>query len=265
MRRKRMVLLMGAGMFFCFLVLQFQAMFFHGGDGILRYTTRFVLPPAWVHGRPISYHRVVETAHAFVALHVAPTYQEAFPLALEFVIQDFRLKDLIDEQILVSEEVLTEQDISALAHAHISSSEQERYVILPLLRMRASESLRSTLLPSQEIRLQNVLEKIDLGMPFSDIAQYFSEDSSAMNGGDLGVFLLSELPSWAQETATMKVGEVRSNFVGEDAFWVLKVVDAGGDADTAWVRIRGIAINKPTLGALLRAHADMYPAWVFVW
>ena len=63
----------------------------------------------------------------------------------------------------------------------------------------------------------------------------------------------------------MEVGEVRSDFVGSDAFWVLKVVDMGGEGAEAWVQIRGIAINKPTIGAVLRSHAAEHPSWVLVW
>lgn len=271
--QKRWVLGVGCGVLVLWLLLQLGAVFFHVGDGAMRYITRFVLPPAWVHFSPVSYHRVVETAHAFVALEIAPTYQEAFPLALSFVVRDLRIEDLLEDQTLASfeGELFTEMDRATLQDAGISEREQEKYIEYPLFRTQAADVLRGGILPSQEMRLQNVLEKIELGMPFADIARYFSEDSSAMNGGDLGVFLLSELPVWAQSVAEMEVGEVRSDFVGADAFWVLKVVDAGigggegieGNGD--WVQIRGVAINKPTLGAVLRAHAVEYPVWVFVW
>ncbi len=247
------------------LLLQVSALFFHVGNGVMRPFSHFVLPPAWVSFSLVSYHRVVETTHAFVVLDIAPTYQEAFPLALGFVLRDVRTESLLGDVEISEEEIFTDTDRAMFLAEGISEKEQQKYVEDPLLRARAAESLRNDMLPSQEMRLQNVLEKIDLGMPFSDIALYFSEDSSAMNGGNLGVFLISELPAWAQDTATMEVGEVRSDFVGADAFWVLKVVDTGGVGEKAWVQIRGVAINKPTFGAVLRAHAAEYPAWVFVW
>ncbi len=263
--QKKWALGVGCGVFVLWLLLQLSAVFFHAGDGAMRFFSRFVLPPAWVSFSPVSYHRVVETAHAFVALDLAPTYQEAFPLALGFVLRDLRTEDLLGDVEISEEEIFTDADGAVLLAQGISDKEQQKYIADPLLRARAAESLRNDMLPSQEMRLQNVLEKIDLGMPFTDIARYFSEDSSAMNGGDLGVFLVSELPVWAQDTVTMEIDEVRSDFVGADAFWALKVVDAGGEDSEAWVQIRGIAINKPTLGAVLRAHAGEHPAWVFVW
>lgn len=271
--QKRWVWGVGCGVLVLWLLLQLSAVFFHVGDGAVRYATRFVLPPAWVHFSPVSYHRVVETAHAFVALEIAPTYQEAFPLALGFVVRDLRVKDLLEDQVLApfDGDLFTEMDRTLLQDAGISEREQEKYIAYPLFRIQAADVLRGGILPSQEMRLQNVLEKIELGMPFADIARYFSEDSSAMNGGDLGVFLLSELPVWAQSVAEMEVGEVRSDFVGTDALWVLKVVDEGSggidgiEGNGDWVHIRGVAINKPTLGAVLRAHAAEYPVWVFVW
>lgn len=253
-----------------FIALQGVGVFFHAGDGIFRYTTRFMLPPAWIGFSPVSYHRVVETAHAFVALGVAPTYQEAFPSALAFVLRDMRVQDLLaeaslKETVMDSEAFFTEEDMSTLRDARISLSEEKRYLTDPLLRVRSTEPLRDTPLPSQEMRLASVQEKIDLAMPFADIARYFSEDSSAMNGGDLGVIVVSDLPAWALGAEDMEIGEVRDGIVGSDAFWMLKMVDKGGEGDSAWVHLRGIAINKPTLGALLRAHASEHPAWIFVW
>lgn len=255
----------GIGFLFLWLSLQFGAMFFHAGEGFSRNFSHFVLPPAWVGFSPVSYRQVVETAHAFAALQIAPSYQEAFPLALAFAVRDERLQRLLGDRALESEDVFTEDDRALLRDAGLSLHEQEKYLILPLLRFRQSSTLRNEILPSQEMRMQSVLEKIQLDMPFADIARYYSEDSSAMDGGDLGVFLLSELPDWAWQVGTLGIGEVRSDFVGADALWVLKVVDKGGIGDEAWVHIRGIAINKPTLGAILRAHAAEYPAWVFVW
>lgn len=247
------------------LLLQVSAIFFHVGDGAMRYVSRLILPPAWISSSPISYHRVVETAHAFVALRIASTYQEAFPLALDFVLRDVRMKDLLEGIEVSEEKIFTEADTALLFTHGISEKEWREYIQDSLLRARTAELLRNAMLPSQEMRLQNVLEKIQLGMPFSDIARYFSEDSSAMNGGDLGVFLVSELPAWAQDIANMEINEVRSDFVGTDAFWVLKVVDAGGADDKAWVHIQGVAINKPTVGAVLRGHAAKHPARIFVW
>lgn len=257
----------GIALVFLWALLQVFAMFFHIGDGWTRGFSRLVLPPAWIGFSPASYHRVVETAHAFVVLEVAPTYQDAFPLALSFVLRDVRLQDLLVGDVHESgvERELPQEDSDALAAAGISLSEQERYFLQPLERMEDAASLRSTALSSQDMRLQNVLEKIDLGMPFSDIARYFSEDSSAIDGGDLGVFLLGELPLWLQDVVSMEVDDVRSDFVGSDAFWVIKVVDKGGEGAEAWIHLRGIAINKPTVAAVLRSHAAEHPAYLFVW
>jgi hypothetical protein len=257
----------GVVLFFFWILLQVSAMFFHVGDGWMRGFSRFVLPPAWIGFSSASYHRVVETAHAFVALEVAPTYQEAFPLALSFVLRDVRLQDLLAEGTYERGAMreLPQEDSDVLVVAGISLFEQERYLLQPLERMEDAASLRSTALSSQDMRLQNVLEKIDLDMPFSDIARYFSEDSSAIDGGDLGVFLLGELPLWLQDVVSMEVDDVRSDFVGSDAFWVIKVVDKGGEGVEAWVHLRGIAINKPTVAAVLRSHAAEHPAYLFVW
>lgn len=263
--QKRWVWGVGCGVFLLWLLLQGGAMFFHVGEGFFRPFTRFVLPPAWVTFTPVSYKRVAETAHAFVALHVASSYEDAFPLALAFVVRDVRLRQLLGDGGISSADVFTSVDQDLLRAAGISLREQERYLAVPLLRLRTARSLRDEMLPSQELRMQSVLEKVELGMPFVDIARYFSEDSSALTGGDLGIFLLSELPVWAQAVAYMQVGEVRADFVGTDAFWVLKVVDVGGADEDAWVHLRGVAINKPTLGAVLRAHAGDHPAWVLVW
>ena len=249
-----------------FVMLQMGAMFFHGGNGVFRPFTWSVLPPVWVGIHPLSYHRVVETAHAFVALDVVQTYQEAFPLALAFCVRDVRLRLLMREgDITLSSErddnTFTESDTAILRDAGISVREQEAYLHTPLLRMRAAGALQDVFLPSQEMRLANIQEKIDLGMPFGDIARYFSDDASAIVDGDLGVFTKDTLPSWASGVWDMEPGDVRGDFIGSDAFWVLRL-DAKNEST---IRLRGIAVNKPTIDAIIRAHREEHRAWVFVW
>ena len=258
----------GAGLF---LLFQAAALVFHLGEKGFRPLTRFVLPAASVEGNFVSYRRVSETAHGFVALGISPSYDEAFPLALQFAARDERVQAVLDEHASAATDaasLLSDTQRDTLRTAGFSDKHIAEWFDEPFERAGIAERVvreKSGMNDADKIKIASVQEKLDFGMPFADVARYFSEDGSAVSGGDLGVLYIDELPEWLKGIENHDIGDNVSNLEGTDAFWIIRVVDKGTDGDERWVSLRGIAVNKSTLGDVLQQRAADHPAWVFVW
>ncbi len=273
MMQKKVLVKIGVVIGFLFLFFQIFSWFLHLGDGWTRPLTRLVLPAAVAEGDVMGYRRVSEGAHAFVALGITSSYDEAFPLSLRFAVRDARIQAILGtkEQEIVWQDysVLSDVQHQALLAADLSEKEIDQWIVKPLVRARVAQEqvrIQTELNGSPTaMRLDAIQQKLELGMPFADVARYFSEDSSAVDGGDLGVFLVKDLPVWLVSAKDLAIGESVFYLEGSDAFWIIRLTDKGGADDEAWVQLRGIAVNKPTLGEIISARAQEYPAWVFVW
>jgi peptidyl-prolyl cis-trans isomerase SurA len=85
----------------------------------------------------------------------------------------------------------------------------------------------------QEIRskCQKVLDKIEKGEDFGEMAVLYSEDASAKDRGDLGYFKRGDLlPAFEKEALRLKVGETSGMIRSEFGFHIIKLLDRkGGD------------------------------------
>jgi hypothetical protein len=116
-------------------------------------------------------------------------------------------------------------------------------------------------------KLVAIEKRIDSdGMPFIDAARYFSEHVSAIDSGELGVITVATMPTWmASAVVNLKTGEKTSIVESPQAFWLFRVTDMGGEGAGAWMRLRGIAVNKQTLEDAITQDVKDHPAFVFVW
>ncbi len=248
-------------------VLQILGLVFHAGSSWFRYVAFAVLPVAWVGSDPVTYMRVTETAHAFLALGVAEEYEEAFSKALAFSVRDARLErheDLCEEEVSSYDFPKESQD--ALRRAGISSSEEKTYLQEPLRRLRSCEALRRTMLDAQLAAQAAIDEKIALGMPFRDIARYFSGDVSSQDDGMLGERYLRDLPKdWVDRLGVMREGEIGNKFLGDTGFWTLKVLEKGGKGGDAWIRLQGILVPYPSVDEVILATFSQENVFLMVW
>jgi hypothetical protein len=69
----------------------------------------------------------------------------------------------------------------------------------------------------------------------------------------------------ASAVVNLKTGEKTSIVESPQAFWLFRVTDMGGEGVGAWMRLRGIAVNKQTLEDVVTQDVKAHPAFVFVW
>jgi peptidyl-prolyl cis-trans isomerase SurA len=84
-------------------------------------------------------------------------------------------------------------------------------------------------------RAQKILDMLNGGQDFSEVAMSMSDSSQALDGGDLGWREAAEIPSlFAPEVFNMKVGEVRGPLRNPSGFHIIKLADKRS-AKAQWV------------------------------
>jgi len=88
-------------------------------------------------------------------------------------------------------------------------------------------------------KCQKVLEKINKGEDFGEMALLYSEDISAKDRGDLGYFKKGELlPSFEREALRLKVGEVSGIVRTEYGFHMIKLADRKGGGPVPFEEVK---------------------------
>jgi len=100
-----------------------------------------------------------------------------------------------------------------------------------------------------------LLAKINKGEDFNRLAIEQSSGEFALEGGDLGVRHLAELPEvFAKEVVTMKVGQIAGPIRTGNGFQLLKLVAIGGESNSH------IVTQTHVRHILLKADSSMLPA-----
>ncbi len=77
-----------------------------------------------------------------------------------------------------------------------------------------------------ERKINSIMEKIRGGADFAEMARKYSQDGSAVNGGDLGWFVKGKmLPAFERVAFSMEKGEVSSPIRTRFGYHIIKVVD----------------------------------------
>jgi peptidyl-prolyl cis-trans isomerase SurA len=93
----------------------------------------------------------------------------------------------------------------------------------------------------REIRMkcQKVLERVNRGEDFGEMAVLYSEDISAKDRGDLGYFKKGELiPELEKEILRLRVGEVSSIIRTGFGFHIVKLLDRKGDSPPPFEEVK---------------------------
>ena len=114
------------------------------------------------------------------------------------------MKEQILRSRLVNREVkskivITEQDVKAYYEAHSEEYGRERKYHLRNIIMRLPGMTGETEKRDVLKRMAGILEKINNGEPFENLARQYSESNLAPEGGDLGFFKLEALSPQLQE------------------------------------------------------------------
>jgi len=227
-------------------------------------------PAAQVEETTVSYRRTVKLAENMQLLNPSLTNDAALTEALTLVIQQRRIELLAKELQVEEITPINEDDASLDAYENAGWSQKniERFVKEPheLLLATTDAVLASpTLQEPGMVARDSLMQKLEEGMPFADVATRFSDDPSASVGGDLDYLNEAEAPQWMQTVFTEEA--YKPIFAESEAsFWILRREDEvlGSDGVT-YVRVRGIAVLKRTLSDVLSERASEYPAKIYVW
>lgn len=104
--------------------------------------------------------------------------------------------------------VITEQDVNAYYEAHSDDYGRVRKYHLRNIIMRLSRTAHESEKRQVFNRMTEVLDKLDRGEPFAELARQYSQSDQAAEGGDLGFFNLESLaPQLREALKDMHAGD----------------------------------------------------------
>ena len=177
-------------------------------------------------GVEISSDAIEEELDAFIESYGG---EDSFNSALEYsgiTLDDFKY----DIEIYLMTKELMSPDIE------ITEEDMETYFEENKADFAQPEQVRAShILVEDEATAKEVLEKINAGEDFAELAKEYSTDGSAENGGDLGFFGTGEMVE-AFETAAfaLEVGEVSDIVETEHGYHIIKVTDKQEAADAVY-------------------------------
>ncbi|MBI5605803.1 MAG: peptidylprolyl isomerase [Deltaproteobacteria bacterium] len=91
----------------------------------------------------------------------------------------------------------------------------------------------------QKEKAEEVLEHLKKGEDFSELARKYSQDSSAAQGGDLGIFISDEIESSVREAiSTLKPGEFSQVIQSPQGWQIVKLIANQGAGEVAFEEVR---------------------------
>ncbi|MBX2882892.1 MAG: peptidylprolyl isomerase [Granulosicoccus sp.] len=221
---------------------------------------------AVVNGRPIQQLSVDN-----VAQQITEGGQEAEPerileelINLEVLTQAAEAMDLDKEEVISA--TLQLQYTQTMANAYLArkSAElsftddelREEYESQSATVERSEFRASHILLESQEAAAE-VIQMLDGGREFADLASEYSIDATSENGGDLGWFQSSTMaPEFSEAVAELNIGETTENPVqSEYGFHIIMLVDKRDAALPDFDAVKSGLVNLAARKALAR-HVD---------
>jgi peptidyl-prolyl cis-trans isomerase SurA len=145
-----------------------------------------------------------------------------------------KVKDQLLRYKLVSREigskiVINESDLRDYFQTHQSEFQNPEGVHLAQIILLIKEGSSPEEMEKQKIKAEEIWGRLKKGEDFSEMAKKFSQDSSAAQGGDLGVFKLDELDSILRKVISgLNPGEITPVIQSPNGFQIIKVVATQG-------------------------------------
>lgn len=240
-----------------------------------RWYSRAPLPVAQLGARTAWYNDLVALARGFAASEDRQDLLESdFDRALELVTRRLLIARLADEYNVtvtddeVNAELVEDESLTAfLGEAGWDLDQYREYVLEPFV---LSQRVEGELMMDRDYQgsaldgIAALQAKLDLGIAFEDVAQQYSEDSSAQAKGSLGYVLPSEVDEGLASAFALEINEVSPVLEGADAFWIVRVEDIANEADGDRYFLRGIAIKKQGIAEIVDELINEHDMIVFV-
>ncbi len=168
------------------------------------------------------------------------------------------------EHYVVNEAALA-QDLEA---ARWDMADYRKYILQPVLLSQAvnqAVSQNRDLQAEAYADMESLRKRLDLDMPFADVAEQFSQDPSALSRGDLGLMTEAEVPEWLRPATALEPGGVSPVLDAPEALWTVLLISNNPSNEDIVYHFRGFAIRKRPLAIIVAERTANQPAWVFVW
>lgn len=223
------------------------------------------LPAASVEGDVIKYIEVVELAAVLDLAEETDILSTPFDRALEMLIDRRHLEHLAEElDVQIYQEDIDAYDLSTqeiqdfLTQVHWAEDDYRRYVVEPLLLSQALEEAVYDHREYQGVALaeiESIVENIGFGISFIDLAKQYSDDPTAVIGGDAGYFTLDELEPGLEPAFGLELEEVSDILETHDYFALAQPYDEIiEDEERVKVGLRLITIDKNDLDVALEEY-----------
>ena len=155
--------------------------------------------------------------------------------------------------------IITEEELKTYYDEHKDEFNTKGKVHLAMIFLKQEDPDNRKESRALEEKAARIIEKLKAGEDFENLARKFSSGPGASEGGDLGVFKISELnPEMAAAIKDLSTGEVGAPIVGPSGIQIIKVVekDQGGEKSFDQVKnsIRSTLYRKKL--------NETYSAWI---
>lgn len=155
--------------------------------------------------------------------------------------------------------ILREEEIEEYYNTHRDEFTSEGRVRLALIFLKQEDPADKNEARALYQKAQDILSMIKGGKNFANLARKFSNGPGASEGGDLGVFKMSELnPEMAEIIKDLSAGEVSKPIIRPYGIRIIKVEEKDGGEEKSLEQVRN-AIQT----ILYRKELDKrYSAWI---
>lgn len=142
-----------------------------------------------------------------------------------------KIKDQILRFKLITREIgskviISKERIQEYYQKNKDQFQRTEGVHLAHILLRTGEDTSPEELAAQKKKAQEIWERLKKGEDFAELARTFSQDASAAQGGDLGVFKLTEIDASLREAiAPLKPGEISPVIQSPQGLQIVKLID----------------------------------------
>lgn len=174
------------------------------------------------------------------------------------------LKSELERRRLVNYEVrskiiIREGEVIEYYEAHKDEFSTKGKVHLAMIFLKQDDPADREESHALKVKASQIIEQIKAGEDFGKLAGQFSNGPGAKEGGDLGVFKISELnPEMAVTIKDLASGEVGAPIVGPNGIQIIKVVEKDKGGEKSFDQVK-----NSIRSTLYREKMDQaYSAWI---
>ncbi|MFH1712208.1 MAG: peptidylprolyl isomerase [Patescibacteria group bacterium] len=241
--------------------------FIHWRGDLARQVSHFLpLPAASVEGDKILYRDIAELAVLLEQSNGDGIFNDPWDEALELAIKRKHTEHLAQEmQVFIGSQTIADYKLDEAEIADLltaidwTSDDYRKYIVGPLL---LSQKLEQAVFDSQIYqesaydRAELIMDNIELGISFTDLARQYSQDLSSSLGGDFGYVTMADLDEGLEDIFDLEAGETSDILEGPEYFAIAYVYDVVPNQEDGGILVglQLITVNKNGLSYALSQY-----------